>query len=56
MLVLVSCSQFSGEWFFSSTSQSDALDLWEASKPSGSYAGSTTTTVNIGSNYQFAIV
>ena len=50
------CSQFSGEWFFSSTSQSDALDLWEASKPSGSYAGSTTTTINIGSNYQFAIV
>jgi len=50
------CSQFSGEWFFSSTSQSDALDLWEASKPSGEYMGSTTTTVNIGSNYQFAIV
>ena len=51
-----SCSQFSGEWFFSSTSQSDVLGLWESSKPSGSYAGSTTTTVNIGSNYQFAIV
>ena len=50
------CSQFSGEWFFSSTSQSDALDLWESSKPSGSYAGSTTTTINIGLNYQFAIV
>ena len=51
-----SCSGFSGEWFFSSTSQAAALDLWEASKPNGSYAGSTTTTVNIGSNYQFAIV
>jgi len=50
------CSPFSGEWFFSSTSQAAALDLWEASKPNGSYAGSTTTTVNIGSNYQFAIV
>ena len=51
-----SCSGFSGEWFFSSTSQAAVLDLWEASKPNGSYAGSTTTTVNIGSNYQFAIV
>ena len=51
-----SCSGFSGEWFFSSTSQAAALDLWEASKPSGDYVGSTTTTVNIGSNYQFAIV
>jgi len=51
-----SCSGFTGEWFFSSTSQAAALGLWEASKPNGSYAGSTTTTVSIGSNYQFAIV
>ena len=50
------CGSFSGDWFFSATSQSAVLDLWEASKPSGSFAGSNTTNVSIGSQYQFVVV